>query len=93
MPKLRVLPKIASEWPSKRRSVNAYTTLEVLRCFVELEGCMQTVDSTAVLEGWLSGSESVHGLANAAEAALVDPTDMLYAFCSSPTGSHGSWCC
>jgi hypothetical protein len=64
---------------------------------------MQTVDSAAVLEGWLSGSESAHGLANpagplyvggnAAEAALIDPTDMLYAFCSSPTGSHGSWCC
>jgi hypothetical protein len=64
---------------------------------------MQTGDSTAVLEGWLSGAESAHGLANpagplyvggnAAEASLVDPTDMLYAFCSSPSGSQGSWCC
>src|SRR5690242_18667939 len=44
---------------------------------------MRTVDSSAVLESWLSGSESAHGLANpagplyvggnAAEAALVDP--------------------
>ena len=57
---------------------------------------MQTVDSRAVLEGWVSGSGPVHGLVNpvrplyvggnAAEAALADPTDMLYAFCSSPTG-------
>jgi hypothetical protein len=63
----------------------------------------QTMDPTAVLEAWLSGSTSAHGLANpagplyvggsAAEAALTDPTDMLYAFCSSPSGSAGSFCC
>jgi len=63
----------------------------------------QTVDTTAVLEAWLSGAESAFGQDNpagplyvggaAAEAALTDPADSLYGFCSSPTGSRGSYCC
>ncbi|GHI04071.1 hypothetical protein AQI88_07695 [Streptomyces cellostaticus] len=59
--------------------------------------------TTAVLDAWLSGAESAYGRLNpagplyvggtAAEAALTDPSDSLYGFCSSPSGSHGSWCC
>ncbi|MEU5597557.1 MULTISPECIES: DUF6229 family protein [unclassified Streptomyces] len=61
------------------------------------------VSTAAVLDAWLSGAESAYGQANpagplyvggtAAEAALTDPSDSLYGFCSSPSGSHGSWCC
>lgn len=63
----------------------------------------QTVDTTAVLEAWLAGAESAFGQDNpagplyvggaAAEAALTDSADSLYGFCSSPTGSRGSYCC
>lgn len=62
-----------------------------------------SVSTTAVLDAWLSGAESAFGQTNpagplyvggaAAEAALTDPSDSLYGFCSSPSGSHGSWCC
>jgi hypothetical protein len=62
-----------------------------------------SADSTAILEAWLSGAETAFGEANpagplyvggaAAEAALTDPTDSLYGFCSSPSGSRGSYCC
>jgi hypothetical protein len=62
-----------------------------------------TLDADSVLAAWLSGAESAAGLNNpagplffgggAGEAALTDSTDMLYAFCSSPSGSQGSWCC
>jgi hypothetical protein len=64
----------------------------------------QTLESaSAVLDAWLSGAEQAYGQANpagplyvggsAAEAALTDPTDSLYGFCSSPSGSVGSYCC
>ncbi len=62
-----------------------------------------TGSTTAVLDAWLSGAESAFGQANpagplyvggsAAEAALTDPSDSLYGFCSSPSGSQGSYCC
>ncbi|MEU3503713.1 DUF6229 family protein [Streptomyces hundungensis] len=58
---------------------------------------------STVLHAWLSGAESAYGQLNpagplyvggtAAEAALTDPSDSLYGFCSSPSGSRGSWCC
>jgi hypothetical protein len=63
----------------------------------------QTTESAAILEAWLSGAESAFGEANpagplyvggsAAEAALTDSSDSLYGFCSSPSGSRGSYCC
>jgi hypothetical protein len=63
----------------------------------------QLTEPTAILEAWLSGAETAFGEANpagplyvggsAAEAALTDSTDSLYGFCSSPSGSHGSYCC
>jgi Family of unknown function (DUF6229) len=62
-----------------------------------------TVPAAAVLNAWLSGAESAYGVPNpagplyvggtAAEAALTDPSDVLYGFCSSPSGSAGSYCC
>ncbi|GGO45951.1 DUF6229 family protein [Streptomyces lasiicapitis] len=62
-----------------------------------------SVSTTAVLDAWLSGAESAYGQSNPAgplyvggtvgEAALTDATDSLYGFCSSPSGSLGSWCC
>lgn len=62
-----------------------------------------TVSTATVLDAWLSGAESAYGRANpagplyvggsAAEAALTDPSDALYGFCSSPSGSRGSYCC
>lgn len=62
-----------------------------------------TDSPAAVIEAWLSGSETAFGEANpagplyvggaAAEAALTDGTDALYARCSSPSGSAGSYCC
>ncbi|PKW05549.1 hypothetical protein SAMN05428944_7425 [Streptomyces sp. 1222.5] len=62
-----------------------------------------SVRTAAVLEAWLSGAETAYGEVNpagplyvggtAAEAALTDPSDSLYGFCSSPSGSRGSWCC
>ncbi|MFE9095908.1 DUF6229 family protein [Streptomyces sp. NPDC007264] len=61
------------------------------------------VSHSTVIEAWLSGAESAYGQSNpagplyvggtAAEAALIDPSDSLYGFCSSPSGSHGSFCC
>ncbi|MEV5957682.1 MULTISPECIES: DUF6229 family protein [unclassified Streptomyces] len=61
------------------------------------------VSHSTVIEAWLSGAESAYGQSNpagplyvggtAAEAALTDPSDSLYGFCSSPSGSHGSFCC
>ncbi|MEU9098435.1 DUF6229 family protein [Streptomyces sp. NPDC048361] len=61
------------------------------------------VSASTVLNAWLSGADSAYGQLNpagplyvggaAAEAALTDPSDSLYGFCSSPSGSHGSWCC
>ena len=62
----------------------------------------QTTES-AILEAWLSGAESAFGEDNpagplyvggsVAEAALTDSSDSLYGFCSSPSGSRGSYCC
>jgi hypothetical protein len=56
-----------------------------------------------ILAGWLSGSESSHGMNNpagplyvggeATEAALTNATDALYTGCSSCTGSAHSYCC
>jgi hypothetical protein len=63
----------------------------------------RTIETTAILESWLSGAESAQGQPNpagplyvggsAAEAALTDSSDALYGFCSSPSGSAGSYCC
>ncbi|WP_369386453.1 DUF6229 family protein [Streptomyces sp. CG1] len=62
-----------------------------------------SVQAHVVLDAWLTGAESAFGQVNpagplyvggsAAEAALTDPSDSVYGFCSSPSGSHGSWCC
>jgi hypothetical protein len=62
-----------------------------------------TESPAAILEAWLSGAETAFGEANpagplyvggsAAEAALTDSSDSLYGFCSSPSGSRGSYCC
>jgi len=56
-----------------------------------------------ILNGWLSGSEAVSGMANpagplfvggaATEDALTDATDVLFTRCSSCTGSLNSYCC
>ncbi len=58
---------------------------------------------TSIIEAWLSGAETAFGESNpagplyvggdAAEAALTDSADALYGFCSSPSGSRGSYCC
>lgn len=57
----------------------------------------------AILNGWLSGSESAHGLTNpagplyvggdATEASLIDDSSALFTGCSMCTASRPVVCC
>ncbi len=56
-----------------------------------------------IISAWLGGAESALGRQNpagplfvggaAGEAALTDSTNALMGWCSSASGSHGSYCC